>query len=445
MSVAVDLLTLSIPFPDDAHQIVDPTANMQALSQLKDYDEDYESDDYFVEGSSEGDTIAVTESTPSYKAPHFTKPNDLVGRLERKEGDSGVKLKCQAGGYPEPSVTWFKNNKTLNQWSLANIHQGKWAIWMDNISVEDTGLYLCRVCNSIECIEATFDLAVTVNDSPNAAYFARPTDLDPKIVRPMGNMAQMKCVASGYPEPNITWTKDTQPIDNRQGRLTHGKWMITLVNLVAEDIGNYTCTVCNIAGCQSHTTELELTGKLDRIRTGESRSLFRPASQSIIIVDRDEDLSRPENLKVYSQRREEEEDEDEEDGPSTRPLDDGTAKQQQQHAPFFIKPGTMTKINMKPSGSTHTFKCKCGGYPEPNITWSKNNDTIMRMLGNVKRNRWTITLEDLIASDSGQYECKVCNPLGCIGYVYKLQVQGMARKRCNTNSTTTALILILLI
>ncbi|XP_055678063.1 fibroblast growth factor receptor homolog 1-like isoform X2 [Lutzomyia longipalpis] len=89
-----------------------------------------------------------------------------------------------------------------------------------------------------------------------APYFTKASTLSRLLARPSGNMVKLKCIASGNPEPNITWTKDGKSIERKFGHVNYGKRAITLEDLVLEDAGNYTCHVCNDLGCVNHTTEL---------------------------------------------------------------------------------------------------------------------------------------------------------------------------------------------
>ena len=65
------------------------------------------------------------------------------------------------------------------------------------------------------------------------------------------------------------------------------------------------------------------------------------------------------------------------------------------------------------------------GNPEPNITWTKDGATPGRLLGNVRYGRWSLILEDLVVSDSGNYSCIVCNLCGCINFTSKVDIIGM--------------------
>ncbi|XP_044250142.1 fibroblast growth factor receptor homolog 1 [Drosophila takahashii] len=92
--------------------------------------------------------------------------------------------------------------------------------------------------------------------------------------------------------------------------------------------------------------------------------------------------------------------------------------------PYWRNTKKMSKLHLRPSGSLLTFNCHALGNPEPNITWYRNGtaEPFTRGYGTIKRNRWTLTMEDLVPGDGGNYTCKVCNSLGCIRYISQLIV-----------------------
>lgn len=61
--------------------------------------------------------------------------------------------------------------------------------------------------------------------------------------------------------PNITWTKDGEPIRRSMGEVKVRQWAIILEDLVTKDSGYYTCVVCNEYGCINFTTKLDVKGK----------------------------------------------------------------------------------------------------------------------------------------------------------------------------------------
>ncbi|KAF5275343.1 hypothetical protein FQR65_LT04171 [Abscondita terminalis] len=77
-------------------------------------------------------------------------------------------------------------------------------------------------------------------------------------VKPAGNMVILKCRSTGYPTPNITWTKNFQEPTRHLGYIKYGPWSLTLEDLVTDDTGIYTCKVCNKLGCISHNYTLDV-------------------------------------------------------------------------------------------------------------------------------------------------------------------------------------------
>lgn len=249
-------------------------------------EEYYDDDDDYFEPLNDPKISASDYSTTENQiiAPNFTRPNDLVSDIVRHIGDSGVKMKCYASGRPEPNITWTRNQVPLNQAS-GNIHFSQWAISLDNVGLEDSGNYTCHVCNSVDCIDNTFNLLVlktrdrattpaSQEKQLKAPSFTRPDDLTRRIIRPMGNMVKLKCFASGYPEPNITWTKNNEPIYKKFGQVHYGKWVVTLEDIALDDTGNYTCNICNVLGCKNFTFGVTVQGTLSDPRLSYLYSLI---------------------------------------------------------------------------------------------------------------------------------------------------------------------------
>lgn len=92
--------------------------------------------------------------------------------------------------------------------------------------------------------------------------------------------------------------------------------------------------------------------------------------------------------------------------------------------PRFINPDRFARLHAKPSGNMIRMKCPAEGTPMPNITWTKDNQPIVRNMGVVSLRKWSIVLEELVPKDSGNYTCTVCNYKGCINFTMVLNVKG---------------------
>ncbi|XP_047993151.1 fibroblast growth factor receptor homolog 1-like isoform X2 [Leguminivora glycinivorella] len=83
----------------------------------------------------------------------------------------------------------------------------------------------------------------------------------------------------------------------------------------------------------------------------------------------------------------------------------------------------------KDIGHSAVMKCEPKGTPTPNITWYKDNVTPVKRTDRggvlpVTYDMWSILLNDLVTEDTGNYTCRVCNPLGCAEHVHRLIITG---------------------
>lgn len=65
----------------------------------------------------------------------------------------------------------------------------------------------------------------------------------------------VECVATGVPQPSLSWSKDDIKLKSSQTSL------LQLSNVALKDAGRYTCTAENFLGFVSHSTVLSVRGK----------------------------------------------------------------------------------------------------------------------------------------------------------------------------------------
>lgn len=239
-----------------------------------------------------------------------------------------------------------------------------------------------------------------------AAHILNKEELHKIINKSIGAGVKIKCPAAGFPEPNITWTKDYEIIDRRLSRISFGRWNIFMDDLNVHDSGVYICTVCNFLGCDRFPTIIQVRDDFAsnmeiESQFSESRTLEEERTELEENEENDDDYNEKEETTVISVR-----------GDGKTPV-----------API-IKKIKLKKIIAKPSGNYMKYNCRAGGYPEPNITWTVNNHTIQRTMGDVRYNKFNIILEELGEDDTGNYECRVCNYLGCDSFEFRLIVTG---------------------
>ncbi|XP_050498831.1 fibroblast growth factor receptor 4 isoform X2 [Diabrotica virgifera virgifera] len=97
----------------------------------------------------------------------------------------------------------------------------------------------------------------------------------------------------------------------------------------------------------------------------------------------------------------------------------------------------MPRLLVKPAGNMVRLTCRAEGNPKPNITWYRDDKSPpTRKLGNIKISPVSLTLEDLVPNDAGNYTCLVCNIVGCINFTFAVDV---VERYHNTPILTTGL------
>lgn len=126
--------------------------------------------------------------------------------------------------------------------------------------------------NNVHAEDNINTVTSATNSSGSPPYFSNTNALIKLVMKPSGNMVNMRCPAKGDPEPTIEWTKDGSPIDRKMGQVLFKKWAITLEDLITDDSGSYMCRLCNPHGCINFTSKLEVKGNYTR----SDRPLSKP-------------------------------------------------------------------------------------------------------------------------------------------------------------------------
>ncbi|XP_048206408.1 basement membrane-specific heparan sulfate proteoglycan core protein isoform X4 [Perognathus longimembris pacificus] len=143
-----------------------------------------------------------------------------------------IEFECLALGDPKPQVTWSKVGGQLRP----GIVQSGSVIRIAHVELSDAGQYRCTATNAAGTTQSHVLLLVQ----------ALPQISTPPEVRVLaGSAAVFPCMASGYPTPDITWSKldgDLPP----DSRLENNMLMLPAVR--PEDAGTYVCTATNRQG-----------------------------------------------------------------------------------------------------------------------------------------------------------------------------------------------------
>ncbi|CAG5863670.1 unnamed protein product [Menidia menidia] len=181
-------------------------------------------------------------------APRFTrKPSDMAVDI-----GSNITLSCHAQGYPEPLVTWRREDGSplFNRPRIhGSISQRRGDLHIINLWIEDEAVYICEAQNSFGRVETQANITVTGLVSPVIA-------MNPAVLSVTEDQQlTLLCVLlAGNPLPERQWlhnyglvTSDPYVTVRRDGSLH-----IERVRL--DDAGDYTCLAENVVGATNQTT-----------------------------------------------------------------------------------------------------------------------------------------------------------------------------------------------
>lgn len=137
---------------------------------------------------------------------------------------TSVEFECQALGEPEPTVQWSKVGGSLP----AHVMVKGGMLRIEQVTEADAGQYRCTATNDVGSVQSQVVLNVQCecpSRSPSASWspaarFDSPillllaalpqiSALPEKKEVTVGSDAVLPCVASGYPAPEIRWSKVT--------------------------------------------------------------------------------------------------------------------------------------------------------------------------------------------------------------------------------------------
>ncbi|XP_075696695.1 basement membrane-specific heparan sulfate proteoglycan core protein [Rhinoderma darwinii] len=170
---------------------------------------------------------------------------------------NSVEFECLAIGDPQAKVTWSKVGSRLPN----DVLLSGGMLRIEQVKQSDAGQYRCTVTNDVGEVQS--HVILHVQSVPQIAAQPEMKEIT------TGSTAVFPCLASGFPVPEITWTKlegdlpgDAQ-IENN---------VLTLNSVRPEDAGTYVCTAANRQGRVTAFSMLKVRERVVPFFTGHSQS-----------------------------------------------------------------------------------------------------------------------------------------------------------------------------
>ncbi|XP_048833472.1 hemicentin-1 isoform X1 [Brienomyrus brachyistius] len=383
--------------------------------------------------NSAGTGRAQTFLDVSEPPPTITVP----GNVTVSPGSRAV-LTCLVSSTVRFNLTWQRGGLDSHLEPRART-MGNLSLEIYRVTIDDIGWYRCIAAN--EGGASSSAVYLTVQDPPQVRVEPRnQTFLTGREVR-------VRCSAKGYPAPQIVWShNDIFIMGSSRHRMTPDGTLI-IKNTVQKDAGSYGCLASNVAGTDTQTSILTFI-ESPEVRVIQSETLTGLGETTVLEciavgIPHPEirwykgDLQlrstpfvrigpRPGILKIEETR-----DTDAGDYTCVATNEAGTAV-----AKVTLDVGSSPEFTHEPMdvsadiGSNATLRCRVQGYPEPQISWRREDNGALfsrhhtRSSITQKRNG-DLLISNVWVEDETTYICEAYNQFGKIQAEASLTVTGL--------------------
>ncbi|XP_061698268.1 basement membrane-specific heparan sulfate proteoglycan core protein isoform X3 [Syngnathoides biaculeatus] len=154
-----------------------------------------------------------------------------------------VEFECQAVGDPEPTVKWSKLGGPLP----THIVVMGGMLKIERVTEADAGQYRCTATNDVGSVQS--QVVLNVQSLPQISALPERKEVT------VGSDAVLPCLASGYPVPEIRWSKLEGELPPKCFQEVN---VLTVPRVTHSDSGTYVCTASNKQGKVEAFTRLDV-------------------------------------------------------------------------------------------------------------------------------------------------------------------------------------------
>ncbi|XP_070621494.1 cell adhesion molecule DSCAML1 isoform X2 [Erythrolamprus reginae] len=279
-----------------------------------------------------------------------------------------------------------------------------------------------------------------------------------------GQLVELPCIASGYPNPAIRWVKDGRPLpaDSRWTKRITG---LRISDLRVEDSGTYICEITNTFGSAEVTGTLAVIEPLrvtltpKKLKTGIGSTVILSCALSgsleysirwfcnTQLVVPDDFVSirgiHNETLLITAAQKSH--------SGAYQCFATRKAQTAQDFAVIVLEDGTPRIVSsfsekVVNPGEQFSLMCAAKGAPPPTVAWSLDDEPIQRD-GSHRTNQYTMSDGTTVSHmnvtgphirDGGVYRCTARNSVGSAEYQARINVRGPPSIRAMKNITAVA-------
>ncbi|KAJ6662313.1 hypothetical protein lerEdw1_012477 [Lerista edwardsae] len=189
-------------------------------------------------------------------------PNGFHINLKKPPVEGGsLVLSCLANKFLYKDVAWLLPRTVSNHTRVKKAATKEYSIDLTfiikNVSLEHSGTYSCRARNIYTGEEVLQKKDVTVR-AQEAPHLLR--NLTDQVVN-TSHSVTLECFAHGVPEPQLSWFKNNEEIQEEPGIvLGPGRQSLLIERAQEEDAGHYQCVATNLKGTVKSSAHVIIQG-----------------------------------------------------------------------------------------------------------------------------------------------------------------------------------------
>nr|XP_055175129.1 hemicentin-1 isoform X2 [Nyctereutes procyonoides] len=364
-------------------------------------------------------------------------------------------LTCLVISAVDYNLTWQRNDRDARLADPARMRSlANFSLELRTVKFNDAGEYQCVVSN--EGGSSAASVFLTVQEPPKVTVMPKNQSFTG------GSEVSIRCSATGYPKPKITWTiNDMFIMGSHRYRMT-SEGTLFIKNAIPKDAGIYGCLASNSAGTDKQTSTLryieapklvvvqsELLVALGDTTVMECKSSGTPLPQ-VKWFKGDLEL-RPSPFLIIDPllgllKIQETQDLDAGDYTCVAVNDAGRAAGKITldvgSPPVFIQEPADVSVEI---GSNVTLPCYVQGYPEPKIKWRRSDNMPIFSrpfsVSSISQLRTgALFISNLWANDKGTYICEAENQFGKIQSQTTITVTGLVAPLIGISPSVTSVI-----
>ncbi|TGZ61872.1 hypothetical protein CRM22_007752 [Opisthorchis felineus] len=190
---------------------------------------------------------------PTYAARKGEKPRIVraPSSIATIAGQSALFV-CLVEGNPAPKVQWKVSGTAVSEehfGKTARAPRGSVLRVTNTLPNYNGAVITCTATNALGRAEESATLTVYADESVAPAGYPQFLNSFSVIVAKKNAGAELECRATGDPQPEISWFKNSVPVDMGNPRFTQlSEGNLKISNLIEDDEGKYECAATNDKG-----------------------------------------------------------------------------------------------------------------------------------------------------------------------------------------------------